>query len=149
MFLAIYARSPEISPTCKDSSNPDELLQLRNWAEREGHQVIREYVEPRVSAGQKQSCSAFRQMVADASAESPAFQIIAVHHMSRVSRNYAELESLQRTLSLNGVQIVSISETVVDHPRDLLLKVIEVFDGYQKKKNSHDVHRAMCQNARP
>lgn len=148
MFLAIYARSPEISPTCKDSSNPDELLQLRNWAEREGHQVYREYVEPPVSAGQKQGRSAFRQMVADASAESPAFQIIAVHHRSRVSREYAELESLQRTLSQNGVQIASISETVIDHPRDLLLKVIEMFDSDQRKRNSHNVHRAVCRNAR-
>ena len=147
MFVAIYARSPEMFPACKDSSNPDELLQLRDWAEREGHQVFREYVEPRASTPEKRR-SVFRQMIADASVESPAFQIIAVLCRSRVSRDHTELVSIHRTLSQHGVQIVSISETVVGDPSEFLRKFTEVFDEYQRKEHSHNVTRAMCQNAR-
>ena len=50
MQVAIYARVSTTRQAENDLSIPDQLRQMRQWCQRHGHVIVKEYIEPGASA---------------------------------------------------------------------------------------------------
>ena len=65
MQIALYARVSTSRQADNDLSIPDQLRQMRQWAERNGHVVVKEYIEPGNTATDDKR-PVFQDMMADA-----------------------------------------------------------------------------------
>jgi len=65
MHVALYARVSTPRQFENALSVPDQLAQMRQWAERNGHVVVKEYIEPGASATDDKR-PVFQDMVAEA-----------------------------------------------------------------------------------
>jgi site-specific DNA recombinase len=74
---------------------------------------------------------------------------LALHSLSRFSRDSLHSELYVRKLRKAGVELVSITQTVSsDSSGEMFRKLLNVFDEHQSRENAKHVHRAMCENAR-
>ena len=74
---------------------------------------------------------------------------LALHSLSRFSRDSLHSELYVRKLRKAGVELVSITQTVSSDPSgEMFRKLLNVFDEHQSRENAKHVHRAMCENAR-
>ena len=148
MLVALYARVSTKRQVENDLSLPDQLRQLRNWANSEGHQVFKEYVEEGAT-GTDDKRPIFRQMIADAELKPAPFQIIAVYTFSRFFRDHVESGWRRKQLGKKGVRVISITQpTSEDAVGEMMFNLLSTFDGYQSQQTSDHTYRAMCQNAR-
>ena len=65
MQIAIYARVSTGRQAENELSIPDQLRQMRQWAERNGHVVVKEYIEPGATATDDKR-PVFQDMMMDA-----------------------------------------------------------------------------------
>ena len=86
MQIAIYARVSTGRQAENELSIPDQLRQMRQWAERNGHAVVKEYIEPGASATDDKR-PVFQDMISAAEQKPAPFQIIVVHSLSRFFRD--------------------------------------------------------------
>jgi site-specific DNA recombinase len=148
MQIALYARVSTPRQFENALSVPDQLAQMRGWAERNGHVVVKEYIEPGASATDDKR-PVFQDMVADATAKPAPFQIIVVHSFSRFFRDMVEAALYQKKLGKNGVKLVSITQHINDDPAgEMQQRIIMLFDEYQSKEIAKHVLRSMQENAR-
>ena len=149
MQVAIYARVSTGRQAENELSIPDQLRQMRQWAERNGHKVVKEYIEAGATATDDKR-PALQDMMADATmrGESP-FQLIVVHSFSRFFREHIEGAIYQRRLRKHGVRVESITQNTSDDPSgDMHRSMIMLFDEYQSKENAKHTLRGMQENAR-
>src|SRR5262249_32835505 len=98
----------------QESSIEQQRQEVRAWAARNGHVIVREYIDSGKSGSKDQEKRvAFRQMVLDSG--KGEFTAILVWKVNRFGR----LDSLEgaddkRVLRKNGVRLVSIQEGEVD-----------------------------------
>ena len=148
MFVALYARVSTTRQAENDLSIPDQLRQLREWAEANGHRVVKEYVEAGAT-GTDDKRPAFQQMMAAAAVKPALFEIVAVHSLSRFYRDVIEFGLHERRLAKNGIRVISITQqTADDSTGEMVRQIFSMFDGYQSRETSKHTHRAMCMNAR-
>lgn len=148
MIVALYARVSTGKQAEKDLSIPDQLRQLQEWCQRQGHGVAVEYVEPGASATDDRR-PVFQQMIAEACGGSRPFEAIVVHSQSRFFRDMVEFALYERRLARAGVKLLSMTQpTGEDFSGEMLRRVISLFDEYQSRENSKHTLRAMRENAR-
>ncbi len=148
MQVALYARVSTTRQAENDLSIPDQLRQLKDWCNSNGHLVVHEYVEPGASATDDKR-PMFQEMIQDAIQKPPAFQAIIIHSLSRFFRDGIEFGVYERKLKKNGVQVISITQpTSDDSTGDMMRRIINMFDEHQSKENSKHTSRAMKENAR-
>jgi site-specific DNA recombinase len=148
MQVALYARVSTARQAENDLSIPDQLRQMRQWAERNGHAVVKEYVEPG-NTGTDDKRPMFQTMVSDAALKPSPFQIIVVHSFSRFFRDLVEGAMYQRKLLKLGVRLESITQhTSDDSAGQMQRHMIMLFDEYQSKEIAKHVLRGMQENAR-
>ena len=148
MHVAIYARVSTVRQAENELSIPDQLRQAREWAERNGHLIIQEYVEPGASATDEKR-PVFQQLMADAMLKPSPFEAIVIHSLSRFFRDPIEFGVHERRLKKNKVSVISITQpTADDATGELVRQVITMFDGYSSKENSKHTSRAMRENVR-
>ena len=148
MAVALYARVSTARQAENELSIPDQLQQMRDWCKREGHLIVREYVEPGATATDDKRPS-FQQMMQDAMASPAPFELIVIHSLSRFFRDVVEFGVHEKKLKRNGVKIVSITQqTADDSMGEMSRKMFSLFDEYQSKENSKHTSRAMRENAR-
>ncbi len=149
MQIAIYARVSTGRQAENELSIPDQLRQMRQWAERNGHVVVKEYIEPGASATDDKR-PVFQDMMADATLKGVSpFQLIVVHSFSRFFRDHVEGAIYQRRLRKHGVRVESITQNTSDDPSgDMHRSMIMLFDEYQSKENAKHTLRGMQENAR-
>ena len=148
MHIALYARVSTTRQAENDLSIPDQLRQMRQWAERNGHVVVKEYIEPGASATDDKR-PMFQTMVSDAALKPSPFQIIVVHSFSRFFRDLVEGAMYQRKLMKLGVRLESITQhTSDDSAGQMQRHMIMLFDEYQSKEIAKHVLRGMQENAR-
>ncbi len=95
MNVALYARVSTTRQAENGLSIPDQLRQMRNWCERHGHVVVKEYVEPGASATDDKR-PVFQTMVNDALMKPALFE--AVSHAAP-SSSLASGRSLQEHIN--------------------------------------------------
>ena len=102
-------RSTDLQP----QSIADQRNEIRRWAERNGYEVIEEYIDDAVSGTSADSRPAFQRMIADA--EGGGFQAVIVWNSDRFSRaDVTETEHYRYLLRKAGVTIVSVTEDYLD-----------------------------------
>ncbi len=131
-----------------DLSIPDQRLQATAYCQRQGWQVVAEYVEPGASAMDDQRAE-FQRVIERASDDDRPFDVIVVHSFSRFFRDAFGLEMYIRRLAKHGVRLVPITQELGDDPSQVMMRqVIALFDEYQSRENAKHVLRAMKENAR-
>ena len=148
MQIALYARVSTTRQAENDLSIPDQLRQMRTWAERNGHVVVKEYIEPGASATDDKR-PVFQDMMNDAAQKPSLFQMVAVHSLSRFFRDLVQGAMYQKTLKKAGVQLVSITQQTQNDPSgDMQRHIFMLFDEYQSKEIAKHTLRGMQENAR-
>jgi site-specific DNA recombinase len=145
---ALYLRVSTTRQAEVDLSIPDQRLQTQAYCERQGWQVVADYVEPGASAMDDQRPE-FQRLIERASDDDRPFDVIVVHSFSRFFRDAFGLEMYIRRLAKHGVRLVSITQELGDDPSQVMMRqVIALFDEYQSRENAKHVLRAMKENAR-
>src|SRR3990170_1160045 len=85
MKAAIYARVSSESQDV-DLSISAQLRAIRDYAAKNGYEIIREYVDE-AESGRTASRPQFKEMIAVARLKNPPFQVILVWKLNRFSRS--------------------------------------------------------------
>ena len=146
MKVALYARvSSERQDV--DLSISAQLRALREYAEKNSHVIVREFVDE-AESGRCANRPAFKEMIALAKLKNPPFEAILVWKLSRFARNREDSIIYKSLLRKQGIQVISINEPVEDTPSGRLLEgVIEVIDEFYSSNLAQDVTRGMRENA--
>ena len=147
---ALYMRVSTGRQAEHDLSIPDQRSQLQSWCQRQGYEVVAEFVEAGASAVDDRR-PVFQRMIERACDGEHPFRFIVVHSYSRFFREAFEQEFYFRKLAKHGVRVVSTTQPVGDETEPvqaMMRKVIALFDEYQSKENAKHVIRSMKENAR-
>lgn len=148
MRIALYARVSTVRQAENDLSIPDQVKQMRDWCQQNGHLVMHEYIEPGASATDDKR-PVFQQMISDAMMKPSTFEAVIIHSLSRFFRDGIEFGVYERKLLKNGVKVISITQpTSDDAGGEMMRRIINLFDEHQSKENSKHTSRAMKENAR-
>ena len=146
MNVVIYARVSSDSQDV-DLSVSAQLRTLREYAARQGHQVISEFVDE-AESGRTASRPAFREMIALAKTKSPPFDAILVWKLNRFSRSRVDSITFKALLKSKGIRVISMNEPLDDTPSGQLLEgIIESIDEFYSASLGQDIKRGMRENA--
>ena len=146
MKAVIYARvSSDRQDT--DLSISAQMKALREYAQRNGCYVVREFVDE-AESGRSIDRPGFRQMIAAARQNPSPSEAVLVWKLSRFARNREDSIIYKSLLRRRGIQVISMNEPVEDTPAGRLLEgIIEVIDELYSANLSQDVVRGMSENA--
>lgn len=145
---AIYIR---VSTDKQEELSPDAQLRLLMDYARNNHTDIpQEYIfqDNGISGRKADKRPAFQQMIALAKSKEHPIDTIIVWKFSRFARNQEESIVYKSLLKKNNVDVVSVSEPLIDGPfGSLIERIIEWMDEYYSIRLSGEVMRGMAQNA--
>jgi len=146
MQVALYARVSSDKQDA-DLSISAQLKAMRDYAVRDGHTVVREFVDE-AESGRTTARPAFREMISLAKLKPPPFQAILVWKLNRFARSRADSITYKMLLRNKGVEVISINEPVGDSPTGRLLEgIIESIDEFYSANLGQDIKRGMRENA--
>ena len=144
--MALYARVSSDKQDV-DLSISAQLKALREYAERNGHEVVREYVDA-VESGRTADRPQFQRMIAEARRPSKAFQVVLIWKFSRFARSREDAIVFKSLLKKHGVKVVSITEPSEDTPTGKLMEaIIESLDEFYSANLAQEVLRGMREAA--
>lgn len=145
---AIYIR---VSTDRQEELSPDAQRRLLlDYARDHNIDVPSEYIfqDNGISGRQAKKRPAFQTMIALAKSREHPIDTIIVWKFSRFARNQEESIVYKSLLKKNDVDVVSISEPLVDGPfGSLIERIIEWMDEYYSIRLSGEVMRGMTENA--
>jgi site-specific DNA recombinase len=146
MRAALYARVSSEKQDV-DLSISAQLKALREYALRNGHEVVKEFVDE-AESGKTAARPAFRDMIAAARRAQKPFELILVWKYSRFARSREDSIVHKTMLRKNGVRVVSINEPSEDTPTGKLLEaMIESLDEFYSANLGEEVTRGMRESA--
>lgn len=149
MEIKIAAAYIRVSDERQDEYSPDSQLKLiRDYAKKHEYYVPDEYVffDDGISAKSVKHRTAFNTMIALAKEKEPPFETIFVWKFSRFARNQEEAIVYKSMLKKNHVDVVSISEPIIDGAfGSLIERIIEWMDEYYLVNLSTEVKRGMME----
>ena len=113
----IYARYSSHNQT--EQSIEGQLHDGYAFAERNGYQVIGEYID-RALTGTKDQRPDFQRMIRDA--EKRQFQVVIVWKLDRFARNRYDSAIYKAKLKKYGVRVVSVMENITEGPEGIILE---------------------------
>ena len=143
---ALYAR---VSSDRQDAdlSVAAQLRALRDYAQKNGYIVVREYVDE-AESGRIADHPEFRKMIDAAAKPSAPFQEILVWKFSRFTRKREHAVAFKSMLRRKGVRVVSITEHADDTPTGKLMEaIIESVDEFYSENLAQEVTRGMRESA--
>lgn len=145
---AIYIR---VSTDKQEELSPDAQLRLLiDYAKTNHTDIPMEYIfqDNGISGRKADKRPAFQQMIALAKSKEHPIDTIIVWKFSRFARNQEESIVYKSLLKKNNVDVVSVSEPLIDGPfGSLIERIIEWMDEYYSIRLSGEVMRGMTQNA--
>ena len=146
MKVVLYTRvSSDKQDT--DLSISAQLKSLREFASRNGYQVVREFVDE-VETGRNTARPAFKEMISLARRPNKLFERILVWKYSRFARNREDSIIYKSLLRKRGIQVISINEPLDDTPTGRLMEgIIESLDEFYSDNLGEDVTRGMRESA--
>ena len=120
--VALYARVSSNRQDV-DLSVSAQLRALRDYAEKNGYVVAREYVVE-AESGRIADRPQFRKMLDEASKPNSPFHEILVWKFSRFTRKREHAVAFKSMLRKKGVRVVSITEHADDTPTGKLMEAI-------------------------
>lgn len=148
-ICAAYIR---VSTHDQEEYSPDSQLKLiREYAERNGWRLPEEFIfrDDGISGRTAEKRPGFMRMIAAARRKPRLFQRILVWKFSRFARNQEESVVYKSLLRReNGIEVVSISEPLVEGPfGELIERIIEWFDAFYSANLGVEVRRGMTERA--
>ena len=144
--VALYARVSSDRQDV-DLSISAQLRALRDYANKNGYIVVREYVDE-AESGRIANRPEFRKMIDAASKTSAPFQEILVWKFSRFTRKREHAVAFKSMLRRKGVRVVSITEHADDTPTGKLMEaIIESVDEFYSENLAQEVTRGMRESA--
>ena len=135
---ALYARVSSDRQDV-DLSVAAQLRALRDYAEKNGYSVGREYVDE-AESGRVADRPQFREMIEEGSRPNALFQVILVWKFSRFTRKREHAVAFKSMLRRKGVKVVSITEHADDSPTGKLMEaIIESVDEFYSENLAPDV----------
>lgn len=145
---AIYIR---VSTDKQEELSPDAQLRLLlDYAKKDSIDVPKEYIfqDNGISGRKANKRPAFQNMIALAKSKEHPIDTIIVWKFSRFARNQEESIVYKSLLKKNNIDVVSVSEPLIDGPfGSLIERIIEWMDEYYSIRLSGEVMRGMTQNA--
>lgn len=143
-IAAIYIR---VSTDDQAELSPDSQLEtVRAWAGQHGYLVPEQYiyVDEGISGRRADKRPAFNDMIALAKQKDRPIDAILLWKFSRFARNQEESIFYKSMLRRNGVEVVSVSEPIIDGPFGTLIeRIIEWMDEYYSIRLAGEVRRSM------
>ena len=144
--VALYARVSSDHQDV-DLSVSAQLRALRDYAEKHGYVVAREYVDE-AESGRIADRPQFQKMLNEASKPEAPFQEILVWKFSRFTRKREHAVAFKAMLRRRGIRVVSITEQADDTPTGKLLEaIIESVDEFYSENLAQEVTRGMREAA--
>lgn len=144
---ALYIR---VSTEDQAELSPDAQKRLLlDYAQKNGIIISEEFVfSESVSGRRVQKRPEFQRMIAIAKQPSHPIDVILVWKFSRFARNQEESIVYKSMLKKDGVDVVSVSEPLIDGPfGSLIERIIEWMDEYYSVRLSGEVLRGMKEKA--
>ena len=143
---ALYARVSSDRQDV-DLSVAAQLRALRDYADRNGYIVAREYVDE-AESGRIADRPEFSKMIDAASRPDSPFKEILVWKFSRFTRKREHAVAFKSMLRRRGVRVVSITEHADDTPTGKLMEaIIESVDEFYSENLAQEVLRGMREAA--
>ena len=143
---ALYARVSSDRQDV-DLSISAQLRALRDYAQKNGYIVAREYIDE-AESGRIADRPEFRKMIDAAARPNAAFQEILVWKFSRFTRKREHAVAFKSMLRRKGVRVVSITEHADDTPTGKLMEaIIESLDEFYSENLAQEVTRGMREAA--
>ena len=150
--LKIAAAYIRVSTEDQIEYSPDaQLYEIRKYATREGYVLPDEYifVDEGISGKKADKRPQFQEMIATAKSDKHPFDVILLWKFSRFARNQEESIVYKNMLKRDRVDVISITEPIVDGPfGSLIERIIEWMDEYYSIRLSGEVKRGMTEKAR-
>ena len=143
MKVVLYAR---VSSEAQDVSLSisAQLKALREYVEKNGHIVIREFVDEAETGRSIAKRPAFREMVSMARNHIKPFEAILIWKYSRFARNRADSIVYKTLLRKQGIRAISITEPADNSPTGRLMEaIIEDLDEFYSDNLGEEVTRGM------
>lgn len=144
---ALYIR---VSTADQTELSPDAQQRLLlDYAKKNGIVIAEDFIfEESVSGRHADRRPKFQEMIAIAKQESHPIDVILVWKYSRFARNQEESIVYKSLLKKSGVDVISISEPLIDGPFGTLIeRIIEWMDEYYSIRLSGEVIRGMKEKA--
>lgn len=134
-------RQEELSPAAQKR-------ELENYARKNGILIAEFYQDNGISGRKAERRPAFQKMISLAKSQEHPYDLILVWKFSRFARNQEESIVYKSLLAKNKVEVVSITEPLIDGPfASLIERIIEWMDEYYSIRLSGDVKRGMTEKA--
>ena len=145
---ALYIR---VSTDKQEELSPDAQRRLLlEYAAKNNIILSNEYIfeEDGISGRKADKRPNFQRMIGLAKSKEHPFDVILVWKFSRFARNQEESIVYKSLLRKNNVEVISVSEPLVDGPFGTLIeRIIEWMDEYYSIRLSGEVTRGMTENA--
>ena len=143
---ALYARVSSDRQDV-DLSVSAQMRALRDYADKNGYMVVREYVDE-AESGRVADRPEFRRMLDEARRTNSPFKEILVWKFSRFTRKREHAVAFKSMLRRQGVRVVSITEQAKDTATGRLLEgIIESVDEFYSENLAQEVVRGMREAA--
>ncbi len=144
--VALYARVSSERQDI-DLSVSAQLRALREYAEKNGYVVAREYIDE-AESGRVADRPEFTKMIDAATRPDAPFKEILVWKFSRFTRKREHAVAFKSMLRRRGVRVVSITEHADDSPMGKLMEaIIESVDEFYSENLAQEVTRGMREAA--
>lgn len=138
-----------VSTHDQEELSPDSQERLLRDYARSNNIVLEQiYIDSGISGRKAEKRPAFQEMIARAKSKEHPVDVLLVWKFSRFARNQEESIVYKSLLKKAGVEVVSVSEPLVDGPfGSLIERIIEWMDEYYSIRLSGEVKRGMIENA--
>ncbi len=144
--VALYARVSSDRQDV-DLSVAAQLRALRDYADKNGYLVVREFVDE-AESGRIADRPQFRKMLDEAGKPEAPFSEILVWKFSRFTRKREHAVAFKSMLRRKGIRVVSITEHADDTPTGKLMEaIIESVDEFYSENLAQEVTRGMREAA--
>lgn len=143
---ALYARVSSDRQDV-DLSVAAQMRALRDYADKNGYVIAREYIDE-AESGRIANRPQFRRMLDEASRSDSPFQEILVWKFSRFTRKREHAVAFKSMLRKRGIRVTSITEHADDSPTGKLMEaIIESVDEFYSENLAEEVRRGMREAA--
>jgi len=146
MNVAVYAR---VSSDAQDVelSISGQLRTIREYARKNGHTIVREFVD-RAQSGRTVNRPEFRRLIEFARLSSHPVDGVLVWKFNRFARDRMDSVTYKFMLKRASVDVISTNEPVDDSPAGQMLEgIIETIDEFYSANLGQDISRGMREGA--
>jgi site-specific DNA recombinase len=148
--VAIYARVSS-EEQVQGYSIQAQLRACREWAEKHGYMIAKEYLEEGQSAFRKlEKREAMKELLGDVVSKQRAFNLIIVHKLDRLFRDTLESATTRAIFKREQVRLVSVTEPMVgsNTPEDFLMEHLIVgMNEFYSRNLSREIMKGLKQRA--